>query len=129
SEEASFEVVADEVFELPRFDYARRAGVEYEYAYGVGRRGDGFLDALLKVDVESGEAVYWSESGCYPGEPVFVERPGSSAEDDGVVLSVVLDSRERRSFLLVLDAESMDEVGRALAPHVVPHGFHGEYFE
>lgn len=33
------------------------------------------------------------------------------------------------SFLLVLDAKTMQEVGRALAPNrmVVPFGFHGQY--
>jgi carotenoid cleavage dioxygenase-like enzyme len=30
--------------------------------------------------------------------------PGGYAEDDGVLLSVVLDAGQRRSFLLVLDA-------------------------
>jgi torulene dioxygenase len=43
-----------------------------------------------------------------------------------VVLSVVLDGLRERSFLLVLDAETFAETGRA-APHVIPFGFHGEF--
>ena len=70
----------------------------------------------------------WAEPACYPGEPVFVERPGASGEDDGLVLSVVLDAPSERSFLLVLDAASFEEVARAEAPHAIPFGFHGQYF-
>ena len=70
----------------------------------------------------------WGEPGCYPGEPVFVPSPEATGEDDGVVLSVVLNARTGRSFLVVLDAVSFEELGRAEAPHHIPFGFHGQYF-
>lgn len=96
--------------------------------------GYGWLDRLVKVDLRTGESKIWREEGTYPGEPVFVERPGpakergaADAEDDGVILSVVLDPGKGRSFLLVLDAASFEELGRAEAPHHIPHGFHGSY--
>ena len=54
--------------------------------------------------------------------------PRARREDDGVALSVVLDTRRRRSFLLVLDARSFTEVARAEVPHHIPFGFHGELF-
>ena len=75
-----------------------------------------FIDQLAKVDVASGDALMWRERGCYPGEPVFVQRPGARREDDGVLLSVVLDARARSSFLLVLDARSMQERARPSCP-------------
>ena len=64
-----------------------------------------------------------------PGEPVFVPspRPGR-AEDEGVLLSVVLDARGVDSYLLVLDAQTLAELARARAPHTIPFGFHGQYF-
>ena len=51
-------------------------------------------------------------------------------EDDGVVLSVVLDSFHSTSFLLVLDAQSFEEIARVTVPnnHIVPLGFHGRYY-
>ncbi len=49
-------------------------------------------------------------------------------EDDGVLLSVVLDGRTASSYLLVLDAATMTELGRARVPHHIPFGFHGQYF-
>ena len=69
----------------------------------------------------------WHEPGCYPGEPVFVGRPGREREDDGVILSVVFDATDCRSFLLVLDAHSFTERARAQVPHGVPFGFHGQF--
>ena len=46
----------------------------------------------------------------------------------GNQLAVVLDGREGRSYLLVLDAKSLKELGRARVPHHIPFGFHGQYF-
>ena len=57
-----------------------------------------------------------------------MREPGRDGEDDGVVLSVVLDTNAGRSFLLVLDAGSFEEIARAEAPHHIPFGFHGQYF-
>ena len=91
------------------------------------RQRRGWLDRLVKVDVGQGEVASWAEDGCYPGEPIFVRAPGEEAEDGGIILSVVLDTRAQRSFLLVLDAGSFDELARAEAPHHIPFGFHGQY--
>ena len=47
-------------------------------------------DSLVKFDVEGGKLLgTWTEAGCICTEPVFVPRPGSVAEDDGAVLSIV----------------------------------------
>ncbi|WP_419998075.1 carotenoid oxygenase family protein [Streptomyces boninensis] len=123
--------LSEEPLELPRIAYERHNGVPYRYAYGVGardRRGGNFADQLVKLDVTTGETLIWSEKGCYPGEPVFVAAPGDSpAEDDGVLLSVVLDSASGTSFLLALDARTYEELARAEAPQAVPFGFHGMF--
>jgi carotenoid cleavage dioxygenase-like enzyme len=121
--------LTDVSLELPRIDY-RRNGRPYRYVYGVGshgERGENFLDQLVRLDVESGETRVWHEPGRYPGEPVFVPEPGATAEDQGVVLSVVLDAPAGDSILLVLDAASFTELARARVPHPVPFGFHGQF--
>ncbi|MDY6779220.1 MAG: carotenoid oxygenase family protein, partial [Halobacteria archaeon] len=108
--------------------YGERNGREYRYAYGVGNRDEGdFPNRLVKVDVKEHEASVWDEGG-YPGEPVFVPSPEGEEEDDGVVLSVVLDPEAETSYLLVLDAVTFDEVARAETPNAVPFGFHGQFF-
>lgn len=115
------------VFELPQKNYDAVNARPYRYAYGVGLkgRGSGFIDQLVKADVKKGESKIWRERGVYPGEPVFVPRPGARREDDGVVLSVVLDGLRRKSGLVILDAKSMQEIARAEVPHHIPFGFHG----
>jgi beta,beta-carotene 9',10'-dioxygenase len=123
--------LADIPLELPRIDYRRSNGRPYRYVYGSSKRemqGAGFLDQIAKIDVESGGTAIWYEDRCYPGEPVFVASPDAAAEEDGVLLSVVLDARTETSFLLVLDAHDLREVGRAHVPQHVPLGLHGAYF-
>jgi beta,beta-carotene 9',10'-dioxygenase len=123
------EQLAPEQLELPRIDYRSHNGRRYQYAYGTGGRATGdFLNQLVKVDVEDGESLTWSEPDCYPGEPVFVPAPDQRTEDDGAVLSVVLDARAETSFLLILDARTFEERARAHAPLPVPFGFHGSFF-
>jgi beta,beta-carotene 9',10'-dioxygenase len=115
-----------EGLELPRINYGRSNERPYRYAWGIDAVS-GWLDRIVKVDVESGDTLVWSEDGCSPSEPVFVAAPGSDGEDAGVLLSVVFDSRSGRSFLLVLDAENLSELARAEAPHHIPYGFHGQF--
>jgi beta,beta-carotene 9',10'-dioxygenase len=116
------------MIELPRIDYDLVAGRRYRYVWGAGRRTKGdFLDQIVKIDVESGEAQTWWQEHCYPGEPVFVPAPGRTAEGEGVLLSVVLDAARGRSFLLVLDAQTLKEAARAECPHLIPFGLHGSF--
>jgi beta,beta-carotene 9',10'-dioxygenase len=115
-----------EGLELPRINYGRNNERPYRYAWGVHNESE-WLDRIVKVDTANGGATGWSEDGCSPGEPVFVATPGSDREDDGVLLSVVFDSRSGRSFMLVLDAADLGELARAEAPHHIPYGFHGQF--
>jgi carotenoid cleavage dioxygenase-like enzyme len=129
SERAEGEVLLDRSTELPRIDYPRMNTKPYRVMYACGMRPDepDWLNELVKFDVESRDLRTWHEPGTYPGEPVFVGRPGREVEDDGVILSVVFDSATSRSFLLVLDAASFEEQARAEAPHHIPFGFHGQF--
>jgi beta,beta-carotene 9',10'-dioxygenase len=114
--------------ELPRINYKFNMK-EYSYLYAVGMGSTAnFTDSLIKISVQGKDFATWSEKDCQPGEPVFVSRPGSKEEDDGVILSVVLDSAQERSFLLVLDAHSFKEIARAQVPLHIPFGIHGQYY-
>jgi beta,beta-carotene 9',10'-dioxygenase len=123
----SSEQLADTDLELPRIDYRRRNGRPYRYVYGAALNGS-WLAKIVKVDIERGETSAWSADGCWPGEPVFVPEPDSEDEDAGVLLSIVLDGARERSFLLVLDAATLEEIARAEVPHAVPFSFHGQFF-
>jgi len=122
------EALTDESIELPRINYGRCNERPYRYAWGVGLgREASWLDRIVKADVVERRTSAWEEEGCYPGEPVFVAVPDTEAEDEGVLLSIVLDARRGGSFLLVLDARSLDKLARAEVPHHIPFGFHGQF--
>ncbi len=120
-------VLSKKSIELPRIQPSRSA-TDYRWVYGNGSERGDFLDSILKIDVQSGCAAMWYSLDCYPGEPVFIPAPDASQEDEGVLLSVVLDAAQNTSFLLVLDARSLTELARAEVGHHIPFGTHGEFF-
>ena len=110
------EQLSDHAMEMPRINYARCNGGAYRYAYGIGDGpSNGWRSTpIVKLDVERGEADVWAQDGAYPGEPIFVAAPEAPHEDSGALLSIVLDAERRSSFLLVLDAETINELAQAL---------------
>ncbi|KAH7313860.1 carotenoid oxygenase [Stachybotrys elegans] len=116
------------VGELPTIN-AAYACRPYRYVYSTPSRGlSTALDCIAKTDLRTREAVLWrGPQGHSPGEPVFVARPDARDEDDGVLLSVVLDGSAQRSYLLCLDARTMEEMGRAEADFAIGMGFHGSH--
>ncbi len=116
--------------EMPRINYARSNGKPYDYVWGyddsqsvekTGKRG------LIKIDTATQFAHTWSEDNCIADEPVFVAKPNAESEDDGVILAPVLDTKKKKSFLLILDAKKFKEIARAEVPHHIPYTLHGEY--
>lgn len=58
------------------------------------------------------------------GEPLFIPRPGSSTEEDGVVVAPGIDA-EGRCLMVVLDPATWTEAARVQLPFGVPNRFHG----
>uniref|UniRef100_A0A8C6V2C6 Beta-carotene 15, 15-dioxygenase 2, like n=1 Tax=Neogobius melanostomus TaxID=47308 RepID=A0A8C6V2C6_9GOBI len=115
--------------EFPQINYTQYNGRPYRYFYSCGF-GHVFSDSLLKMDVHTKELKVWRFPGLYPSEPVFVASPGATEEDDGVVMSVIITPRKEKStFLLVLDAKTFIELGRAEVPVNIPYGTHGVFNE
>jgi torulene dioxygenase len=101
---------------------------KHRYIYGMTDNGkSAFFDGLIKYDVDTHKSFQWSHHGQTAGEPTFVADPDSEEEDSGVLLSVVLNGVVGKSYLLVLDAKTMEEVGRASVDGVIGFGFHGTY--
>lgn len=127
------QVLCEAPIELARIDYARRAGQPIRCIWGVGQSaGQGFMNNITRIVLPdqsdaAATVALWEAPGCYPGEPIFVPRPGGEAEDDGVILSVVLDAEAGHSFLIVLDARTLTELARATVPHHIPFGLHGVF--
>jgi torulene dioxygenase len=106
---------------------------KHRYVYAISNRGlSTVADALCKTDTQTGDVVFWSGPlGHTPGEAIFIPKPVLEGEeleeDDGVLLSVVLDGAAKKSYLLCLDAKNMTELGRAECEFAVSLGFHGHH--
>jgi torulene dioxygenase len=100
----------------------------HRYVYGcTDRLKSSFMDGLAKFDNKTQTAVIWEQEAHTPSEPIFVADPEGSAEDDGVLLTVVLDGIKGKSYLLCLDARDLRERGRAEMDGAMAFGFHGAH--
>ncbi|XP_037029629.1 beta,beta-carotene 9',10'-oxygenase-like isoform X2 [Bradysia coprophila] len=106
-----------EWIDLPRFNYHYNTE-KYNYFYGVTSLGEQNWstpepDSLTKVDIKNDKTIVWASKDEIPSEPIFVARPGAVDEDDGVLLTALMDKHEeKRATLLLLDAKDMTEMAR-----------------
>ncbi|KAJ5301889.1 hypothetical protein PENANT_c002G03749 [Penicillium antarcticum] len=101
---------------------------KYRYTYATTFRGESTItDGIMKFDCDTQESSLWARQGHSPGAPIFVADPDGVSEDDGVLLSVVLDGMTCKSNLLCLDAGKLAELGRADVKGAVVFGFHGKH--
>ena len=71
-----FEVLHDDMLELPRINYRKYNMKDYDFVYAAGTYSVGnFTNKLIKIDVKNRNSKVWTEKGCQPGEPVFLPRP------------------------------------------------------
>lgn len=100
----------------------------HRYSYGCADRlKSSFMDGIVKFDNVTQQSIFWETEGHTPGEPIFVADPEGKAEDDGVLLTVVLDGYADKSYLLVLGAKDLKEIGRAEMNGPMSFGFHGAF--
>lgn len=116
--------------EFPMINYRAVNGQSHQYVYLVEtNNGSSLPTDIVKVDTKNRTVQRWGEANTHPGEPVFVSKPNPASEDDGILLSVVLDPEANYSELVCLDAGSLSERGRARLPHRLPYGFHGQFYD
>jgi len=116
--------------EFPTIRYDDLNGKPYKYVYASWSKKQADFDSIVKVDMDTGDYSVWSIPGHFPGEPIFLANPDGTAEDDGTVMTNVLDTTKNQTYLLLLDAKTLKESARAgPTPHVIPHGYHGRYFD
>jgi torulene dioxygenase len=110
-------------------------GTPYRHAFGLtidrdNRGKPGFLpNAIVKCDLSTPiRSKQWHRTGCYASAPLFIPRaelayPASTArteDDDGVIVTAVLDVFSQKSFLVVLDARDLRELARYTLPKSIP---------
>ncbi|KAM4614178.1 beta,beta-carotene 15,15'-dioxygenase [Discoglossus pictus] len=114
-----------EGIELPRinYDYNTR---KYRYIYASHVEWRPIPTKIVKFDIVTKTMLSWEEDMSWPAEPLFVPHPDSKDEDDGVILSAIVSTDPKKQpFLLVLDAKTFKELGRASISGDIHLDLHG----
>ena len=132
--EITGEILSTESPDLPRINYDSFNGKSYRYFYSVSfKQLTEVVDSrLMKFDIKTRTCIMWSLEHHWVSEPVFVPDPEGVDEDDGVVISAVLDRKDdKKGFLLILDGKSFKELARChfeTPLSCIPSDFHGHFF-
>ncbi|XP_066296607.1 beta,beta-carotene 15,15'-dioxygenase-like [Branchiostoma lanceolatum] len=121
--------------ELPVINENHRSG-NYCYVYGVVFSFDPQTPtvhdnfAIVKKDLCNGGRgdKHWYIPNHYPNEPYFIPDPNATAEDQGVLISTILDGQRKESYLLILDAQTLKTINYAYAKTYIPFAIHGRFF-
>jgi len=117
----------DRVMEFGMFNQ-RYAGRKYRYVYSTTSKPGWFLfTGFVKNDLETGES--WSfdlPEGVYASEAPFAPRIGARDEDDGYLVSFLMDENTGRSECVLIDAKRIQDgpVCRIALPHKLCSGTH-----
>ena len=109
------------------------AGRAYRYVFlGAAHEatGNAPLQAILKLDLISGERQLWSAAPeGFVSEPIIVPQPDSKGEDECWVLTMVYDSSHHRSDIVILDGRDLNKgaIARLHLKHHIPYGLHGSW--
>ncbi|KAI1628316.1 carotenoid oxygenase [Exophiala viscosa] len=138
--------------ELPRINKTYSTVPFYRYVYATGGNGGpspgtlvpvgrlgknlkcvqgAFFNRIAKADWQTGKTWTWQpENGdSCPCEPVFIQRPEAAEEDDGVVLTIIINRGGTHSILVALDGKDLTQIARADMPQVYGLGPHGSFIE
>ncbi|MEM7704604.1 MAG: carotenoid oxygenase family protein [Pseudomonadota bacterium] len=102
----------------------------YSYLATIPDTSTQIFDGVMKFDFETKTSeTYRFPLNCYGSEPAFAPRKNAGTEDDGYVVSIVTNTVDDTSALLVLDAKDMaaGPVAQVHLPQRVPLGFHGTW--
>lgn len=127
-EEATVEVLLEEGFEFPAINYRAKSGRAHSVAYGTRIFG-GHAPSTAIVRLDRDGARSRSMDEWIIGEPLFVERPDGSDEEDGVLLVVGSALDRDESALFVMDPRTLEPLATASIRRPVPLGFHGSFFK
>jgi carotenoid cleavage dioxygenase len=117
----------DRVLEFGMFNQ-RHAGRLYRYAYSTVAKPGWFLfTGFVKHDLQTGRS--WRvdlEEGRYASEAPFAPRIGATDEDDGYLVSFVIDENRQTSECVLIDSKRFKDgpVCRIALPHKICSGTH-----
>ena len=125
--ETTEERLCDRILEFGMIN-GRYAGRKYRYGYSTIPEPGWFLfRGFVKHDLETGETVdYLLPQGVYASEAPFAPRVDARSEDDGYLVTFLIDERNGTSECALLDAKNLaaGPVCRLALPHKISSGTH-----
>ena len=117
--------------EFPRINYKSCNAKDYQFVYTnvIANPENQFFNTIQKQNLQTGNIQRWDKEECYLGEAVFVAKPNSPLEDDGVLLSIAFNVSTQLSSLMIIDALSMQLVAEVCLPLHLPFGLHGNFYK
>lgn len=111
----------------------RHLGHPYRYAYSTTTKPGWFLfNGFVKHDLVTGES--WQlmlDEGRYASEAPFAPRTNAIDEDDGYLVSFIVDENRGTSECILIDCKRFEEgpMCRIALPHKISSGTHSHYVE
>ena len=103
------------------------------YIWSTTTRPGWFLfNGYVRHDTQTGEEqVFELPEGVYASESPMVPRKGAASEDDGYLVTFLIDENSGTSQLAILDASDVTKgpICRALLPHKISSGVHSTWVE
>jgi carotenoid cleavage oxygenase len=113
--------------EFPRID-ERHTGRRHRWGYSIGFQDGLPGDSVLRHDLAAGSTELRNlGAGREASEFCFVPNEGATEEADGVLMGYVFDQASGTSDLVMLDAETLEDIASVHLPVRVPAGFHGSW--
>ena len=109
----------------------RYAGRKYRYTYSAILEPDMFLmSGWVKHDLQTGDS--WElklPAGVYCSESPFVPKVDAEGEDDGYLVSFIIDENRQASECWIFDAKHIQDgpVTRIALPHKISSGTHSTW--
>lgn len=122
----------DRILEFGTYNQ-RMSGKPYRYAYSTTTKPGWFLfTGFVKHDLHTGES--WSlqlPEGTYASESPFCPRTNATSEDDGYLVSFLINETAGTSECILVDAKNIEAgpVVRLALPHKISSGTHAHFVE
>lgn len=122
-------ILCKDNIELPSINYKKNNTKDYRYVYGLNIKNSTFFNRVLKVDIKSEKYNHYEKKHCIPSEPVFIQNPNSDKEDDGIILSVLFNTKKEQTELHGINAKTMNNTFTAIIPKLNGFTFHGQFYK
>ena len=125
----SKKTLLNESIALPNINYKKYNGKPYSWAYALNTKKTPFFNRIIKINVETWTHKFYEKEDCIPSEPIFIQHPAKNDEDDGIILSVLFNTKTNTTQLHGIDAKTMSNKFTSTIRGLRGYTLHGQFFK